>query len=162
MTNPSVPARAQSLGEKLTGELAAALARRLDTLEEILKRFNLTEEQLGKLLDNPSFQDMMREANIQWSAAPSTPERIRIKAQLATEELIPEIYAVAANGQNPLGPRLDAAKLLYEITGNRQAQAAAAAAGAPSGVQDKFTLILNIGPTPVTIEAKTIEPASDG
>lgn len=152
---PQLP-RVGALSDKLSGELASALAQRLDTLEEILTRFRISEEDLHKLLDNPTFQDMMREANVLWSSAPSTPERIKIKAQLATEDLIPELYAAAANNQNAVGARIDAAKLLYEMTGAKKAETGGGAGGITTP-QDKFTLILNIGDRPVTIETQAVE-----
>lgn len=157
-TQLAAPGPPHNLAQKITGNLAKDLASRLVPVSDILQRYQLSELELRTLLEYGPFQTMLREAQAEWESSASTPERIRAKSLLALEQTIEDICEIAMNKKAAAANRLDAAKLLHDITGLRKASEVPGQ-GAPI---ERFQLVLNIGDRPVTVDAGAAAKVIDG
>lgn len=146
MSDDNTPAPRDTMLGKVHAQLAADIATRLESRATIAAKYGLTSAQLETLERSPLLQSLIREAELDWSGAANTPERIKLKASMALETIIPEVLGIAADTKNGLGARLDAVRLLHDLTGLKKQQDAQTAS------PERFTLVLNIGDTPQTID----------
>jgi len=138
MTAPAIPDDAPAfLG--MTTTLALELASQLTSPAEVFDRHGITDEDAKTLLADPTFQRMIKEAKAEWTAEQNTPERIRLKAQMALEELLLPTYNMAKDPRVPPPSRTDAVKLFERLSG------VAKSAEDSGGSGPKFVLSINVG-----------------
>ena len=92
--------------------LASEIASDLLPLGEVLKRHSLTMEHLQQLTQEREFNMMLEEFRREWSSPMNVKERIKLKALLATEDGMDELYMIFRNMDFAPNARLDAFKQL--------------------------------------------------
>lgn len=97
--------------------LAMDIAADLLPRQEIFKAHGLSDTQGDLLLENPVFQNMVAEARTEWLGSSNAKERIRTKARLALEELLPTHFAMAVDSDVAPSNRNDAVKLIKDLAG---------------------------------------------
>jgi hypothetical protein len=122
-------------------ELVVEFALGLSTPREILSRFGVTDGQWLRLRANPTFRARLQEAYRELRADTAAPKRIKAKAALLLEDLLPTLYAVARDATSPLGSRLEAVKQVRDIAGVGLKDEAIGKSG------DGFTVVINLSPT---------------
>ena len=135
----------------LRASLAAELAVGLLPLPDILKRFDMTSEQLRQLLKVPEFRGMVSQYKREWHEAANAKERIRLKAAVMVEENLIELHRIFNDIELNPTARMDAFKQMTNLADVQPSKDASA-----SG--PRFNLTLNLGnDSPVTIDAEAIE-----
>lgn len=133
--------------------LASDLALELEAQEIILVRHGITEAHLRQLTHENEFNMMLEEFRREWSSPKNVKERIKLKALLATEDGMDELYMIFRNMDLAPNARLDAYKQLSTLADavpKRETEG-----GGGSG----FQITINVGQTgdsgekPVVIEA---------
>ena len=137
----------------LSAKLAFELAADIHEPKVIIARYGLSEDDMVKLLKNPAFVTMLKEAKKTWSSNLNAAERIQVKSRVALEELVPEFYGVATDETVHVNSRLEAGKLLTKLSGFDNKNSAVEEAGVGKG----FSITINIGNEPVTIESRAEE-----
>lgn len=126
---------------------------RLETRATLCAKYGLTDAQLERITASPLMQQLIRDAEAEWGGAANTAERIRLKSGMGLEEVIPLVVALAADVKSGVSNRLDAVRLLHDLSGLRKQEAMQAAS------PERFTLVMNIGDVPITIEHGPAVPA---
>lgn len=123
----------------------------------ILKDYNITEEDFKKYVDNlPLFRRILEAAVIDWNAAGTTHERLKIEAAITLEAGLKHIGARMVKDDEDLGKAVEAAKLLANIAGVGKEKNDA-------GPSDKFSIVINIGEKKFTKEITSeVRPVSEG
>ncbi len=142
-SSPHPPVGMDDMRPRLAAELAAGLL----PMRDILTRFDLTKQQLEKLLTDPGFRSAIVEFRGQWRDAGNARERIRVKAALAVEEGLIELYNMYTNLDINPNARLDAYKQLVTLSDTAPVKDAT-----PEG--SRFSVIFNIpgAEQPLTIQ----------
>jgi hypothetical protein len=131
------------------------LAAKLQPVEEILRKYKVTAGQLGLLLRNNAFRDLVREAERDFASITNTAERIRIKAMLLTEIGLDEIYLILTDNKVMPSARVQAFAQIKNLTGLEKPELDRGRA--------QFKLVINV-PTPLSPEQKqtiTVQGAVD-
>lgn len=122
----------------LTSSLAMELAQGLSTPTEVFERCGIGHADAIILLRSPDFQAMIKAAKAEWAGVGNIPERIRLKAQMALEELMLPQFQLARDPKTPAGARVDAFKSFERLAGTQNGDAEAAAG-------PRFILNINLG-----------------
>ncbi len=143
-SSASSPVSMDDMRPRLAAELAAGLL----PIGDILTRFDLTKQQLGKLLADPGFRRAIVDYREQWRDAGNARERIRVKAALAVEEGLIELYNMYINPELNPSARLDAYKQLVTLS------ATAPVKDVPENSGPQFSVTFNIpgAEQPLTIQ----------
>lgn len=97
--------------------LATDLARAINNLETILAHYKLSEEQYKQLAELPLFKKILETTSQQWHSSLNTAERVKVESQATSEQLLPILFARAANDKEPLNHVVMAAQLIAKIGG---------------------------------------------
>jgi len=92
--------------------LAVELAVGISPVSEILKRHDLTKDELRAKLGEPSFRSMLKEAKRVWNSDLSAKERIRLKSQILVEDSLIGLYQIFNNDGLSPAVRIDAFKTM--------------------------------------------------
>jgi len=111
---PVPPRTIQHLPEE-PAKLAFELVADLFPLHETLARHGISRGDLKGLLRNDAFRGMLQEAKRTWRSPMNAAERIKVKAQIATEDGIPALYAMFSDLSMGATARLDAFKQLSTL-----------------------------------------------
>ena len=103
--------------EEFSPTLALEIAAELLPVEEIFKAHGLSDTQGLALLENPVFKDMVAAARTEWASSGNVKERIRSKARLALEELLPDHFAMATDKNINPANRNEAVKIIKDLAG---------------------------------------------
>lgn len=118
--------------------LAADLVLRLRPVKDILDRYEMTQADLKRLLANPQFRTLCNEARQKWTSDLSAGDRVKLKAAIIAEDVLPTIHGMIVSGSTPAPARVDAFK-----TVNRLAQLdTPEKSGAESG---RFVINIRLG-----------------
>lgn len=136
----------------ISSALAMELASQLTSPTEVFQRHGITEEDAKILLADPTFRKMVKEAKAEWEADQNVADRIKLKSQMALEELLLPTFALAKDPRVPAPSRTDAVKLFERLSGvGKQAEES-------GGAGPKFVLSINIGnSSPKEIEGAVLE-----
>lgn len=96
--------------------LAVALAMELEDEATICARYGLSMEQLHRLREVPQFQELVKLHKASWEAADNTIERIGKKASMALEKALLPIAMIALDENTNDAIKIQAAKLLKEVS----------------------------------------------
>lgn len=135
---------------QVTSALAMEIASGLSEPSEVFARHGITEEDAVTLLGDPVFRKMVKEAQAEWQADQNTAERIRLKSQMALEELLLPTFEMARDKRIPPASRTDAVKLFERLSGVSK-QDTDSGGGGP-----KFILNINVGESTKEIEGEVI------
>lgn len=138
MNAPTIPDGAPEY-LSVTTSLAMELASQLTEPSEIFERHGISEEDSVKLLGNEAFQRMVKEAKTEWDSDSNIKDRIRLKAQMALEELLLPTFVLAKDPRVPPPSRTDAVKLFERLSSVTQS------AEDFSGAGPKFILNISLG-----------------
>lgn len=138
----------------LTSSLAMELAQQLSSPREIFERAGLSEEDARTLLKSPDFQAMVKAARAEWNGVGNIPERIRLKAQMALEELMLPQYQMARDPRTPATARNEAFKSFERLAQTGKDDLA-------GGTGPQFVLSINLGEVKKSIEGATIEGTAE-
>jgi len=135
--------------------LAWDLASQLLPVPDILVRHGLTPQDLKAMLKNTQFRHMVKEAQRVWTSPLNTTQRLRLKAAMAAEDGLEELYNIFRTPQNGLQSRLDAYKqitVLADVIPKKEQDA-------PGAGSPQFTVTINLSPDrTLTVSAPTALP----
>jgi hypothetical protein len=134
----------------LTASLALELAQGLSPPTEIFKRAGFSEADAVTLLRSPEFRVMVKAAKGEWDGLQNTPERIKLKAQMALEELMLPQFQMASNANTPATARIEAFKSFERLAATTKEDS-----GPNTG--PKFILNINLGEVTKEIEGTVLE-----
>lgn len=140
---------------QLTASLATELAQQLSPPSEVFARAGLSQDDALKLLNSPEFQAMLKAAKAEWNAVGSTPERIKLKAQMALEELMLPQFRMAMDPKTPATARNDAFKSFERLAEAGKSSDVGGGGGGP-----KFVLNINLGEA-MQLTGTTIEGTAE-
>lgn len=148
--------------DDMSSALALDLAAEIYDKATIFDRHGIAEADGEELLEQPWFQQMVASAKAEWDSIGNSKERIQIKARLAVEEAIVEMYALLRDPKVPAAARVGAFKELKEIAGvvPRENPLASTAAGASISIifgDDAATVSVTPGVTREVEDAEVVE-----
>lgn len=136
----------------ITTALAMELASQLTPASDVFKRHHIKPEDAKKLLSDETFRRMVRDARSEWAADKNIADRIKLKAQMALEELLLPTFAMATDPKIPPASRHDATKLFERLSGIGKGE------GGDGNMGPRFVLSINVGgDKPREIEGQIIE-----
>ncbi len=126
--------------EEIIPSLARDLAQDLHTMDELIEQYGLTRAMVRKLLRSKSFKAMITSARGEWASPGNAKNRAQLKAQLAVEEAIPDIYKIVTDGEEAAPARIQAFSQLREVGKFEKAPAEQQGSGGPG-----FSVTINLG-----------------
>ncbi len=126
--------------EDLAPTLARDLAQDLYTMDELIQRHGLNQTIIRKLLRSKSFKAMVTAARGEWASPGNAKNRAQLKAQLAIEEAIPDMYKIVTDKEEAATARVSAFSQLREVGKFEKAPAEQAGSGGPG-----FSVTINLG-----------------
>ena len=126
----------------LSAHIAAELAAGLSDATGICKRYGISPEQWEALRKNPMFRGMVKEAIETWQGDLNANRRIKLKAAIATEDTITELYRMVFDDALPAPSRVEAQKQLSRLAGVDHVEG--------KGTGDGFSIVINFPGGPVT------------
>jgi hypothetical protein len=99
------------------GAMAQELASGLTPGREVLARYGVPVADFRRLMAVPAFVEMVRKAKQDFSAVASTPDRVRLKAQLLTEMGLDEMWGIVQHAGEPAAARVSAYNSIKNLTG---------------------------------------------
>jgi hypothetical protein len=140
--------------------LARDLAMDLLTIEEIAIQHNLDVPLVQRLLGSRTFRNMVDAAKAEWAAPGNAKNRAQLKAQLAVEEAIPDIFGIVSDAKEPAPARVAAFSQLREVGKFEKAPMEQSGRGGPG-----FSVTINLGEQVMTISGdapqSTVEDAEE-
>lgn len=133
--------------------LASDLALELEATEIILERYSITTDHLRQLTHEADFNSMLEEYRREWASPKNAKERIKLKALLATEDGMDELYMIFRNMDLAPAARLDAFKQLTTLADAQPKRDGGGEGG--SG----FSITINVGQN--TEKAVVIEGSTE-
>lgn len=129
--------------------LAREIAMDLQEVDKILAAHGLSREEFEKLQGDPTFTKLFQAAVTEWNAASSTPERIRLKAQVMVEESLPSLHTATVDDKIPLAQRVEALKFTSKLAALVDEKGGVLGGRGP--VSGGFSISINIGSDTVKI-----------
>ena len=96
-------------------QLALELIAKLEPIQNVLIRHNLTEPELKKLLKEPAFKQQIKEAKQYWDSPSNLRERVQAKTGMLIEDSVMEMYTLIHDSDLNPAARLDAFKTLARM-----------------------------------------------
>lgn len=96
-------------------QLALEVVSKLEGLDVILERHGMSQEEMKRLLQEPSFRQQLREANCYWNSPAGMKDRVRFKTGMLIEDSIMDIYEMMNDTSTTAQARLDAFKMLARM-----------------------------------------------
>lgn len=128
--------RANSMLSPAIGMLVADVCAELEPLPVILKRYSVSKSQFRALLAQPVFRQAIKAQRSVFQSVANIPDRIRLKAQLAVEDLIQDMYSLAAGVNVQAAARVAAFNAIKNMTGLERPEAPVP--------KQKFALTINV------------------
>lgn len=141
----------------LSAQVAAEIAAGLSTPQEVCARYGISPEQWETMRTNQLFRDMVAAAIKDFRGDLNAKKRIQLKAAIAAEDSLPELYAMVYDRTVPANARIDAHKQLTNLA-EVGAQAARHGSVDPG---EGFTLVINFPTGPRTVQAEPL-PSIEG
>ncbi len=137
----STPSQFLDLDDKVRN-FAQQIAMEVDEFEGICKAFDLSVEEGHELTSHPNFKQYLANAKSEWTAAHNATTRAEIKAAIAAENAIPEIYAHIHNRSASDTSKIEAFKALGKLgrVGERLANG-----GSNAGTAETVKIVINLG-----------------
>lgn len=125
---------------QVTSALAMEIASGLSEPSDVFARHGISEADAVTLLQSDAFRNMVKEAEKEWKADANTADRIRLKSQMALEQLLLPTFTMAQDPRVPPASRTDAVKLFERLSGVSKQDSDSSGAG------PKFILSINVSP----------------
>lgn len=142
----------------LSAQVAAEVAAGLSTPEEVCARYGISTQQWEVMRTNPLFRDMVASAIKDFRGDLNAKKRIQLKAAIAAEDSLTELYTMVFDKTIPATARIDAHRQLTDLA-EVGARAARNHTGPDAG--EGFTLVINFPTGPRTVQAEPL-PAIEG
>lgn len=111
-----LPSKAGFSETQISNALALELVANLSDLPDILKRYDLTKAQMGKLLRDPEFKVIYSQAKAKWGADANAADRVSTKATLMVEDSLLSIYSILHDSEASAAGRLQAFSALVDLS----------------------------------------------
>lgn len=148
----TAPLTINDISPKLINELALGLY----PASEVFERFGYTPEQVARIVDSGVFAKALRDAKERWQSTESAEERIRLKALIALEEMMPHLFAMGVDiDVNPTA-RNEVFKSFQKLAGLEKQESAGGSVG------QGFSININLGDVRHEISVKPETPAIEG
>ena len=105
------------INTELSAALAMDLASDMRTEAEVFAIHSIDPIQGGKILKLPWFRSMVDQAKKDWESVGNARQRIKLKAQIALEESISDVYKIVTDTATPAAARVSAFKELKDLSG---------------------------------------------
>tara|TARA_R110000772_G_scaffold235182_3_gene346797 strand:+ start:13406 stop:13945 length:540 start_codon:yes stop_codon:yes gene_type:complete len=105
------------INSDMSAALAVDLASDIWPEAVVLQNHGLDPMAGATLLQSPWFKKMLDQARSDWGAISNAKQRIRLKAQVAIEEGIADVYAILSDKATPAAARVSAFKELKDLSG---------------------------------------------
>lgn len=122
----------------IRNELALQMAAGLTPIPDLLKNFNLDQQQLAAIAKDPQFRAMYTEAKTMWHSTLNVRERAQIKAAMMVEDSLLTIYQMLHDPDIAPPSKIAAFDKLVELADLKPKKDVGPAAG------DKFTININL------------------
>ena len=142
------------IDDLLKVRLAREIAFNHRELDDVLKMFELTQEQWEKIKKDPRFEKLLRGEIEAWESAANTTQRSELKMASMVEESLPELYACLHDRSTPLSARVELFKAL------KQGGGIGASEKGGGEQSERFSITINLGASQklkFEKEMKTIE-----
>ncbi len=103
--------------DEFSATLAFDLAAELHEPQDVFAKHGMSIQEGVDLLNQPWFQNMVRQAKQDWNTITNAKERIKAKASLALEESIVTMYGMIEDKNIPAAARVAAFKELKDVSG---------------------------------------------
>ena len=120
-------------------QLAREIAIDHLSTENILKLYNISQEEWGRITANPRFTQVLEQEILSWQSATNTSERTKLKAGAIIENWLPESNMRLHDQQETLPAKVELAKMIARIAGLGMDRAITGESA------EKFSLVINIG-----------------
>jgi len=117
---------------------AFELAADLHDQKDVLKRHGITIKHLKALMKNTEFLSQFEEYKREWSSPKNVKERIQMKAALAVEDGMLELYQMFKDRDKAPAARLDAFKQFVQLSGSTPTKE-------EGGTGSGFAITINVG-----------------
>lgn len=113
----------------------------MEPLAVVMRRYGINKQQFRALLAQPVFRQAVSQQRQVFASAANLPDRIRLKAQLAVEDLIQNMYMLASGTapNTPAAAQVAAFNQIKNLTGLEKPEAPAP--------KQKFALTINVAPS---------------
>lgn len=128
----------------LSAHIATELAAGLSDASAIRERYGIDEAQWDVLKRNTVFREMLREAFTKLRGDLNAGKRITLKAEVALEDSIPQLYLMAHDAQIPAASRVESIKTMAALAGRNMKGEAVIGAGA-GGTGFAINIQINTG-----------------
>lgn len=98
--------------EQVLRGLVRDLARDIDPTEKILERYKLTRKEYDEIANTRAFKTEMQLASIEWGSIGNTQERVKLKAAIVIEDVLPDMAGMLRDKKESLHAR---ARLFAEL-----------------------------------------------
>lgn len=139
---------------------ASEIACDLGELDDILFRHQITREHLSLLTTQTEFNKMLEEFQREWASPMNVKERIRLKAALAAEDGLEDMYMIFKDGSMAPAARMEAYKQIVTLSDTAPKRDINETGG------NGFSIVINVGKNagesavaPVVIEGTAVEIA---
>lgn len=120
------------ISSDITAAVAMDLAMELHNRSTVWNRHGIDPLHGEAMLLDPFFKKMVESAKKEWQAVTNTKQRIRLKAQLAVEDSIADLYKLACDINSPGAARVSAFKELVNLSGTAVQQEGGGGVAGPS------------------------------
>jgi hypothetical protein len=130
--------------------LARELAMDINEMDDILKMYQISEDEFEQLKADPAFQTVFDATLVEWQAATNTEKRVKVKAASSVENSLLNLHAAANDKNQPLNHRVLALQFISKMAGLAEPETKG-----PTG--NGFSITINMGEGHTkTIEATAI------
>jgi hypothetical protein len=134
--------------DQIAPALARDLAQDLYSPEQIIAQHNLDRETVVALLGSDTFKAMIVAAKQEWATPGNAKSRAQIKAQLAVEESIIDMYQIVQDAKEPATSRVAAFAQLKAVGKFEATPTEQMGSGGPG-----FSVVINLGPKSLEVSA---------
>lgn len=135
-----VPANTQVYDDVTFVKLAREIAIGLNSIETILKHYQITETDWDYIKTHPRFIQYLEQEQGTWESALNTQERVKIKSASMIEQWLPDAFKTMTDTTEPLNGRLETAKLVSRLAGM-----GLTGVGVSGETSEKFSVTINLG-----------------
>lgn len=143
----------EDFGDVTLLKLARELAMEIHSVEEILKRHKIDEDQWAEIQKNQTFLRYLESAAQAWQSATNTHERVKLKAAAAVEEWMPQLFADIHKDKESLSAKIEGGKLLARLAGMGLDRA-----NIGEGSGETFKVTINLGASDQIQITKDVTP----
>jgi len=138
---------------QLSPTICVELAAGLTTQDEILRKYNLTEDQWERMKKSPFFKKMLKQSIEKLSGDLNASHRITLKSELMLEDALPVLDEIAHSKDMATAARLDAIKQMAANAGRNKN----GAEGGPGGGGFAVNISINTRDGEVRARPEAIE-----